>query len=147
MAKGSTIRLEGDKELLNMLSKLPSKSKDKRFWRMSARAAANPIVKSIRSKVPIDLGDLKRSVKYKNYSNQVPLLGGYIKFDHWSNSNTMTNPSKGSILVHNRKTKPLKKTHKNFMEAGSRESGSQSLEMMAKMAEKFMQREIKKLLW
>jgi hypothetical protein len=147
MAGKTTIQLIGDKKLLNMLDALPLKAKDKKFWRTSARAAANPIVKSVRKKVPIDRGDLKRSIKYKNFSDQAfGGRGGYVKADHWSKSNTMTNPAKASILVHNRKTKPLKKTIPNFFKEAARETGTQSAEVMAKRAAKFMEREINKLL-
>ena len=147
MARGSTVQLVGEKALLDMLKKLPTRAKDKKFWRSTARAAANPIVKKVRTKVPVDRGDLKRSVKYKNFSDQAfGGLGGYVKFDHWSNSNTLTNPAKASILVHNRKVKPLKKTYGNFITEAERETGAQSAELMAKRAAKFMEREINKLL-
>ena len=147
MAKGSTVQLIGDKQILNMLKQLPTKAKDKKFWRATARGAANPIVKKAKSLVPVKKGDLKRSIKYRNFSNNVHGgLGGYVKFDHRSKSDTMTNPAKAEILVNNRKVKPLEKTHENFITEAAKNTGDESVEVMAKRAEKFMDREITKLL-
>lgn len=146
MAKGKSIQLTGDKELIDLLNQFPNRARDKAFWRSTARAVSNPIVKRVRKKVPIDRGDLKRSVKYRNFSNEVYQgMGGYVKFDHWSNSETMTNPAKADILVHNRKVKPLKKTYKNFITEASDEVEDQSMQIMIKRTDKFFQRELKKL--
>ena len=140
------LRLDGSEELKKLLKQLPIKAKDKRFWRVAARGASNPIVRAIKAKVPVDRGDLKKSVKYRNYSNNVlGGRGGYIKFDHWSKSNTMTNPAKAEILVNNRKTKPLEKTYSNFMDDAVKQSGNESLKMMEKRSVKWLQTVIKKL--
>lgn len=146
MAK-NLAKLSGDKELLNVIFKLPNASSQKRVWQSLARSAANPIVKKVRTLVPVDSGDLKRSVKYRNFSsNTLGGRGGYVKFNHRSKSKNFTNPAKAQVLVHNRKNKPLHNTDKNYITEAAKVTKSQSMALMERRALKFLDREIKKLL-
>ena len=144
---GATAKLIGEEKLLRLINRLPGNASKRRIWRSTARAAGNPIVKHARLKVPVKEGDLKRSIKYRNFSSSVlGGRGGYVGISHKSNSKTFTNPAKASVLVHNRKKNPLKKTHKNFITEAAREKMSESTALMEKRMQKFLEREIRKLL-
>jgi len=152
MAKGATIQLIGEKKLLNMIKKLPTKAKDRKLWRTAARAAGNPIVKEVRELVDNEMfadsdEELMRSVKYRNFSNNVlGGLGGYVKFAHKSESRFFTNPAKAAVLVYNRKVKPLKKTFKNWILKATEKRGKEASALLSKRVERFLEREINKLL-
>ena len=155
MAKGTTIQLIGDKQILNMLKKLPTKAKDKKFWRATARGAAFPVVKEVRNLIEQDSFEdtedhLLRAIKYRNFSNNVLAgLGGYVKFDHKApnrDNKHLHKAALAAVLVFNRKVRPLKKTFRNWIKQAAKNEEDQSTKFMAKRAASFMQREIKKLL-
>jgi len=144
MAK--SFEIVGDVELKNLIDKLPSIASQRRVWRSLARKASRPIIESVRSKVPVDEGDLKRSVKYVNYPSRYHNgLGGFVKFSSRSKSKTFSNPAKGSVLTNNRTVKPLHKTYRNFFDEAADDSGREALAEMERSGIKFLEREINKL--
>ena len=57
--------IKGEKELIAKLKKLGSKTAAKRVLRRAASAAITPLRRSVKSKVPVDTGHLKKAIKSK----------------------------------------------------------------------------------
>ena len=150
MSKG--FDLIGDKELQRLLQQLPSEVGKKRIWRAVARAGAKPIIESARSKVPKVTGNLKRAIKYKNYSRAVEILGGYVSINKkdWKERIKGVVLAKGAKKDRTRKnggsTGNIKQPIRDFIKEAAEDSGIESIAAMERKIIPAIQKEIKKLL-
>lgn len=146
MAKTGVILIGGE-AIERVIDELPKESSKRRVWRRIARRGSRPIISDVRSQVPVKDGYLKKSIIYKNYPNRIYRgMGGWVKPGHFKDSNTMTNPAKASVLVNNRKVKPLNIAYPNWFERAAKRQRSAVLSRMEKDAAKFIDKEIEKLL-
>ena len=151
-AKGTSVQLVGEEKLLALLRRMPKIAQARRIWRGAARGAAKPVIKEAKSMIEnANFGDsdehLIRSLKYRNFSSKMfNGLGGFVNFDKKSISRTFSNPAKASVLINNRKVKPLKKTYKNWIQEATDRKGKESADMLAKAFSKAIEREIKRML-
>jgi len=151
MAKNRT-QLIGDENLTKLIKQLPKFSAQRRVWRGIARSGSKPIIDSARSKVPVRLGNLKKSIKYKNYSTRFfNGLGGYVYVKatgKMPSGAKFNNPAKASVLIHGRNSSKgdIKNRSRDFIREAGEDSKIEVLADMERNAKKFLEREIKKLI-
>lgn len=150
--KGKGFELIGDKELMNLIKKLPKMSAQRRVWRGIARSGSRPIIKEVRRRMPIDQGNMKRSVRYKNYSTKYfNGMGGTVKVKQTGKMPpgvNFSNPAKASVLTNGRNSSKgdIRNKYENWFEEAGQTQGPFVVSAMTQKARKFIEKEIKKLL-
>ena len=145
------LELKGMPELNRLFTKLPEEAGSRQYWRSTARRVSKTLIPYLDTNMPKGPeGKLMQSHRYKSFSAKVyGGLGGYVKSRNKPTADKFQNPSKASVIIHNRRgSRPIKSD--NLLKPNPyltvvNVKGDMLLSKMEGFTEKFIQRQIKKL--